>query len=119
MGPFFVVVAAPRFDQDRRLGACSKPFEVEALVSKLSVKALVESVLPGLARSNEGCIDVIPIEPPEYSERHEFWPVVGAYDLGCAAHADESCEHFDDAWPPKTSTYVNRETFTRVFVDDG
>jgi hypothetical protein len=44
-----VVMAAPCFDDDLRLGARTKPFEAQTLVAKLAVEAFRDAILPRLA----------------------------------------------------------------------
>ncbi len=54
MRPLLVVVLSPRLDDDFGFGPASKPFQAQALVSELAVEALIQAVLPGFARVNQG-----------------------------------------------------------------
>ncbi len=87
-----VVVTAPRLDQDNGLGPAAKPFDAE-LVAQLAVEALVEAVLPRLARIDERRADVLLDEPLQNRLGDEFRPVVGAQEGRRAVH--EPGEHLD------------------------
>lgn len=58
MRPDLVVLTSPLLDVHAGFGTIAKPLHVEALVSKLPVEALVGTVLPRLARCDEGGLRV-------------------------------------------------------------
>jgi hypothetical protein len=59
--PHVVVVPPPRFDDHRRLGARTKPFEAQALVEELAVEAFRDAILPRLARLDQCRADAVRI----------------------------------------------------------
>ena len=110
MGALFVVVVPPAFDLDLGFGAIAKPFERQAFVSELPVEGFVGAILPGLARIDEGRVDVRGLEPPEDRRRDELGAVVGPEIAWGAVKADQLREHFNDAPRSETARHVNRQT---------
>jgi hypothetical protein len=71
-----VVVLPPPFDLDAGLRAIPKPLDRQTLVPELAVEGFVGAILPGLARIDEGCVDVRGLEPLENRRRDELGAVV-------------------------------------------
>ena len=118
MWPYFVVVATPHLDDRSRLDAIAKPLRLEALRAKRAVEALVHSVLPWLARLDEGRVDALVVRPAQKRFRDELRPVVAADIARSAALADEAREHVDDAPRANAAGHVDREALARPLVDD-
>jgi len=104
MRPHLVVVAAPRFDDDLRLGPRAEPFEAQALVAELAVEALARAVLPRLARVDQGGLDAFRRcnqrrvdELLQQRASDELRSVVGAQVVRYTALADQPRQHLDDA----------------------
>src|SRR5476649_1687434 len=91
-----VVVAAPGFDDGLSLSSGAEPFHGKALVTQLTVKAFVSTVLPGFARVDVGGGDGFAGEPFEDGLTDEFGAVVGTQMGWCTVDADQSAKHFDD-----------------------
>jgi small multidrug resistance family-3 protein len=71
-----IVVVLPALDHGRRLGPRPEPLDAQTVVAELPIEALVEAVLPRLARIDAGRLNAGREEPPENRARHELWPIV-------------------------------------------
>jgi hypothetical protein len=92
-----VEVLAPRLDHDLRLATRAEPLEGQALIAQLPVERLVGAVLPGLARIDQGGLDLSLGEPLQDSVADELRATVGAQVHRRVVDADQSCQDFDDA----------------------
>lgn len=92
-----VVVAAPGFDHDLGLGAREKPFEAQALVAELTVEALADAILPGLAGVDQRRLDALLGDPLQQRTGDELRPIVGAQIERRAALADQARQDLDNA----------------------
>jgi hypothetical protein len=68
-------VTTPGLDDDDGLQAASKPLEADALVAQRAVDALVRSVLPRLARIDEGAADALVDDPLQYGLADDLGPL--------------------------------------------
>ncbi len=117
MGPNLVVHPSPILDCDLRIDSVHKPLHPEALVSKLSVEALVRAVLPRLSRIDRRSVDAGVLKSAKHRSRHELGSVVGPEILRPSAHADPLREHLDDSSGPKAPSDVDRQALARELVD--
>ena len=81
MRTHFVVVLPPRFDDHLCLGARTKPFEAQALVTELAVEAFRDAILPRLAGLDQRRVDALRDDPGQERFGHELRAVVAAKAL--------------------------------------
>jgi hypothetical protein len=96
MRPDGVVVNAPRFDLQLRVGQDDKPVVVQALLATLAVEALDERVLDQFAGANETERHVRRIGPCLQPATGKLGPVIQDDRLRQAGSA-EPLEHARDA----------------------
>ena len=63
MWSLFIIVMSPPFDDDFRFPKIPEPLSIQAFVAQLTVEALVDSILPRLARFDEGRLHTASLEP--------------------------------------------------------
>src|SRR5207247_5430925 len=71
MRTHFVVVLPPRFDDHLCLGARTKPFEAQALVTKLTIEAFRDAILPGLSGLDQRRANALRNDPGQQRLGHE------------------------------------------------
>ena len=89
------VVQAPSFDEDDGFAARPEPFDARALIAEFAVEALIGSVLPGLSRVDERCLDVLVHDPLQDRLADDFWAVIGAQERRSAALADQAAQDLE------------------------
>ena len=67
-----MVMAPPGFDDNLCLTPGPEPFQVQALVAELAIEILARAVLPGLAGSDQGCLDALIDHPLENGAGHQL-----------------------------------------------
>jgi hypothetical protein len=114
-----VVVLSPGFDQDLGLGTSAESLEVQAFVAELAVERLVGTVLPGLARIDQGGVDSIVGYPLQESVADELRAVVGAQVGRRAVQADQARKNVNHAPRADAAGDIDGQAFVGKFIDDG
>ena len=73
-----IIVSSPAFNQHLRLLQRVEDFSGQKLITELSIKRLVVSILPGTARLDEQGFDANPAEPGSDGFGRELRAVIGA-----------------------------------------
>lgn len=107
-----VVVQSPGLDDRDGLLARTEPFDGQALVSELSVEALVGAVLPGLARIVEHGGDTGAGDPFQDGLADELGAVVRTHEQRCPVNTDQAREQLDHALG------ANRAIFLEINVSE-
>ena len=117
MGPNLVVLAPEVFDNHLGIDSVLKPLHRKALIPKLSIEALVRSVLPGFAGIDGHRFNVRGVEPAQNSTRDEFRAVVGTQVTRSAVDSHQPRQHLDHPVRADAARYIDREALARVFID--
>jgi len=115
--PHSVVVTAPVFDYDTRLGARAEPFETQTFVAQLAVERFVGAVLPWLSGIDESRIDTLCWQPFKHGTRDELGTVVGAQITWRTVRADQLRQDIDDTLRADRTSDVDGQAFARELID--
>ena len=114
-----VVVSAPGLDDDSGFGAIAKPLDAETFIAEFAVKGLIGTVLPRLARIDDGGIDLIVGEPLQDCMANEFWSAIRAQECRCTMAAYQAGQNIDDPRGTNTPGDIDLQAFMGKFIDHG
>jgi hypothetical protein len=100
------------------LATSSEPFDVQALVAKPAVEALVGPVLPALAGIDENGLDLVLSQPAQHGQSEELRPVVAANERRDAALTPQVRQDFDDTGRTDRPGHVDGQTLADELDDD-
>jgi len=87
-----IVMAPPGFDDNLCLRPGPEPFQVQALIPEFPIETFARSVLPGLARIDQGCLNPLIDHPLQDGAGHELRTIVRPQMNRRAALRHEPCE---------------------------
>ena len=113
-----LVVAAPILDDDPAFRSAPKPLDVQVLVAKATVEALVRSVLPRLSWRDIGRFNVRLGQPLHDSYGHEFGPIVRPQVPWRTMDADETSQDIDDLAQTNRTVDLDCQGLVGELIDD-
>jgi hypothetical protein len=117
MRPRCVVFHSPFLDNDLRFLQRVKNLSVQAFIPQFPVETLAVTVLPRTPRLNvPSSRSQIPQPLPKFPS-HELRSVVRSNVLWNSSPQHHISQRLDDLITPKSSSYTDRQTLPRVFID--
>ena len=119
MRTHFIIVPPPCFDDHLRLGAGTKPFEAQALVTELAVEAFGDAILPRLAGLDQCHSDILRSDPAQQCLGYELRSVVATQDCRNTARAHQAGQYLDHAGRADAAVDLDRQPFLGKLVRHG
>ena len=108
----------PTFDDDPRFLQTVEEFSIEQLVAHAGIEALDISVLPWTAWRDVRRLRADGMDPRLHGLGGELRAIVRTNVTGHAAQDEQVRQHIDNAGAVETSINTDRQTLTRIFIDD-